>query len=295
MIIASVTSPADVLLRYLWVRRTGSALQFREAARFCFGKDVRHLALARRFCALGHVEFDWNGPELKWRVVPPSFYRANGRLNLCGLLLDEDIRIIQGRGFQLDSYKEEFLATCLIDRYFIADENGAAGLYLAEPPQSFPVAKEAYKDLLQRLAPLRDLLVRQPFEEPPATVLQFNIATRRFDEEIESPRPDDGLLKALDVGKPRYFFENRLVDLTTGLWLALCEDASIRAEYDNAGLVVPSFPDLPPLFERLFYFSGARRETLSGGRVRFHPVESDVARMIVTRLGIKHVEGLERE
>jgi hypothetical protein len=208
-------------------------------------------------------------------------------------LLEEDARLIKDSGLQLQTYEEEFLPTCSIQRFFVDDRDQNAAT-LADPPLSFPVAREAYHDLLQRLAPIRNLLLRKPFEQPPTIALRFNPASRQFDQEIEGPQAEDGLIKDPGFGRPRYFFENRLVDLTTGLWLVLCEDPSVRIEYEDAGLTMSAFPELPPLFERVLYLSGAVRQTLSNGRVRFSPVERGVAAMMVSRLGIRFVKGLEK-
>jgi hypothetical protein len=236
------------------------------------------------------VEFDWDGPDLRWRVVRPSFYRVGSHLNLCGLLLKEDASAIEQSGVQLEYFEDAFLAPYNIRRYFIADRNGSAARWLAEPPFSFPVAKEAYYDLLQRLAPVRNLLLRHPLEELPSVVLRFNVETRQFDQEIEGPQAFDGLLKAPGFGKPRCFFDNRAVDLTTGLWLALREEPSLSVEHDETSLTVPGFPDLPPLYERALYLSGARRQTLSDGRLQFSPLVPGVANMIASRLGVKLVK-----
>jgi hypothetical protein len=290
MIASGTRSRADTLLRYLWVRRTGSALQFREAVKYCFDDGLKHVAAARRLSALGHVEFDWDGPDLRWRVVRPSFYRVGGNLNLCGLLLKEDATAIEQSGAQFGHFEDAFLAQNTIRRYFIADPDGSVARRLAESPFSFPVAKEAYYDLLQRLAPLQNLLLRYPLQEPPPVALRFNVETRRFDQEIEGPVASDGLLKAPGFGKPQYFLDNRAVDLTTGLWLALRDDPSLIIEHDETSLTVPGFPDLPPLYERALYLSGARRQDLSDGRFQFSPLVPGVAHMIASRLGVKLVK-----
>lgn len=294
MIEAQRSSPAETLLRYLWVRRTGSALQFREATKYCFGSDVKHVAVARRLCALGHVEFDWDGPELRWRVVRPSFYRVDSELRLCGVLSQDESACIEGIGARIESYEEEFLPGAPIRRYFVSDLDGRVTRLLGQPPLSFPVAREAYHDLMQRLAPIQNLLLRKPIEHPPQVVLRFNTVSGQFDQEIRDPEPEDGLLKDPGFGKPRYFFENHLVDLTMGLWLSLASDSRIRLEYRAGTVTLPAFPDLPPLFERVLYLSGARRKATGDGSVEFAPVERGVAAMIISRLGVRFSEGLTK-
>lgn len=278
-------SPADILLRYLWVRRTGSGTQFRKAVEYCFGCKEKHVVIARRLCALGHVEFDWDGPDLRWRVVPPSFFRLNGKLGLCGVLpRDEEERFV-GAGLLTERVYEEFGESVILRR-FVVDPNGSAARTLKSPEFMYSVAHQAYFDLLQRLPSLRTLLARRVSAVLPEVALRFNLTTRQFDQEVLEPNPGDGLLKEIGYGKSRYYYEGKEVDLTSGLWLALSAERNHVARCSADELDLPRFPELPPLFERVLYFAGARRET-TGGRVKYRNVDHGIAPRIVAKLGMR--------
>lgn len=282
-------SPADVLLRYLWIRRTGSGTQFRKAVEYCFGPDEKHVFIARRLCALGHVEFDWDGSDLRWRVVPPSLYRFNVKLGLCGLLsLEEEERFAAAR-LPIERVYEEFGAS-VITRRFLADPDGVAARKLKGPEFMYSVAHQAYFDLLQRLPSLGTLLARRALAVLPEVALRFNLATRRFDQEVLEPTAGDGLLKKIGYGRPTYYYEGKEVDLTSGLWLALAPERDHAARCTIDELDLPSFPELPPLFERVLYFAGAQRETV-GHRVKYRNIDHGIVPRIVAKLGMR-TEGI---
>jgi hypothetical protein len=278
-------SQADLLLRYLRIRGSGSASHFRDAVDYCFASSEHYVAVARRLCALGHVECDWDGSQLRWRVVPASFYRVATRLGLCGVLSRDDEQEMCNRALAFDEERLEF-GSGTIRRLYVADRDGTAARLLRSQPLGFPVAYEAYFDLLQRLAPLANLLARKLPVTLPVTALRFNPLTRKFDQEISNPTGDDGLLKDPGYGKSTYYYEGKQIDLTSGLWLVMRNDPEHFARLRPNELELPRFPDLPPLVERVLYFAGGRRETL-GRRVIYRNVEHGITQRVAAKLGVR--------
>jgi hypothetical protein len=286
----------DLLLRWMTARGAGSGSQFRDAVEYLLPDEqrARHFDVALRLCAMGHVEFDFHGSDLRWNAVPASCYSVErgGRrlLGLCGLLPDEAREaLVRGR-LEVLQDKEFFLYNETLLREFVRDTAQARELLSRS---GVAISANAYQDLRLRLPTVTDMLMAGEEIEFPDSATQFNPSSGRFDDEITlNTSFTTGLYRIDAYPRPKYFWISvaggesplcYLVDRTIGMWGAYAP-SRLRVSLTGGRLKVPAFPSLPVLCERMLYLGGARCVSKTRSNVEFDHVPGSLVGALIQKL-----------
>jgi hypothetical protein len=297
---ASRQDAADVLLDFLYRRGSGSGALLRNAALYCFGETFHYMDVARRLCALGHLEIDWDGEGLTWRAAPPaafSFRDASGKRHyeLTGTFSCEDQAALVEAGCIVESSKIEFLGYYSITRRRVIRTGPTDDRPQILSKTGIPLSSDFGYDLWNRLPPIANLLLGTRSCRVSSALDFFDADARTF-VEAHGTSPAYGLFRYRDYARPYYYYrlphdppgEFRPVDLSVGLWAVFRHGGQVALIHRSDELIVPRFPPLPVLYERWLHVSGALRQSgLFADRevLIFSPVDDALARQLSQKLG----------
>lgn len=262
-------SRADLLVRWMCARGRGSFVQFIEAIEYLYGDAADRgdvYEAARLLSALGFAEFDSSG-DMRWRFVPPSVYGAvienHAVLQMCGIPSEEFQRDLAARGITVGAEASAFICDDEVTRRYLPDGMVVRGLIDNYGMMFSPLAA---KDLRLRLPSVSELVLEGEPVPPPTEAQRYAPTALRFGDEAPVIRPYQRGLYRVGYPRPTYLWLSvtedgvvcRRVDPLVGMWAALRETIPRPARYFGSTLRLPAVPSLPPLYERLLYFFGAR-------------------------------------
>jgi len=277
------------LWRWMQVRGSGSWAQFSDAVHYLYDDTHHPFAIALRFCALGHVEFDWSGKDLHWRVVPVSFFAAplaNDAVGfgLCGALSAAELATLTNRNVRIIEERDHFVGNETLPRIWIYNTPHTRRVV---GDMGLPIAPLAFQDLRLRL-PSVDALLTGGIEVPVfSEARRFNPGAHRFGDNVTlRGRVVKGCYQVEGYPRPTYVWVSTLDDDVAicypcerqiGLWGAYALDGPRRMTLRGGKLRIPRFPSLPVLYERMLYLAGARclgpvQNYMEFDRVRGHVV-----------------------